>query len=231
MSKPLLDRRTLREQLAGHLRKEIANGVLKPGAPLVEANLSTRFGVSRGTVREVLRELHEQQFVVHHQRRGTFVHEVTPKEVLEIYEVRAALEGRAASAIAISGERLHRIVLLEAKISEMHASAGLSFRERVEADIGFHRELCLLSQNETLLLTWERLVGRIAAVHSCIPEPLISPLMSPDDHMLVVDAIRSENIAAISRTLNDFMAHAAAQVVAAMNQQCSSTVSFKTRAQ
>lgn len=229
MSTPLLDRRTLSEQLAECLRNEIANGVLKGGEPLVEASLSARFGVSRGTVREVLRELHEQQFVIYRRRTGMFVRKVTPQEVMEIYAVRAALEGRAAGIIATSRDKFHRISSLEAKVLAMRASSGLPFPEQVARDINFHRELCRLSDNKTLLQTWERLVRRIAAVHSCVSEPLIAPLMSPDDHMLVVDAIRSADAVAIYRLVDDFMAHAATQLVATMEKQSSSTVSFKDR--
>lgn len=67
--------------------------LLRVGDQPVEMALGAKFGVSRSTVREVLRELHEQRLVVHHPRTGRTVQAVGPREILEIYEVRAALEG------------------------------------------------------------------------------------------------------------------------------------------
>ena len=56
--------------------------------------------MSQAPVREALRDLALYGFVVNSPFRGTRVRGITPEELLEIYPIRAALEGVAAAAAA-----------------------------------------------------------------------------------------------------------------------------------
>jgi DNA-binding GntR family transcriptional regulator len=222
----VLERRTLREQLVDSLRAEIASGELGAGTPLVETALSARFGVSRGTVREALRELHEQGLVVHLPRTGTIVRQLSPDEITGIYEVRAALEGRAAVAIALSGDWEQHADRLEKLVDAMHRARTKPFLTRVQTDLEFHRQLCWLSGNATLARTWEQLVAQMSSVHSGMGESLVLPLMATDDHLVFVDAIRSRDPAFIQRTVDRVMAHSATQLLAALGDPGRSTAGF-----
>src|SRR5437016_3803193 len=78
------------------LVRAITSGDLPPGSPLIEVALAERFGVSRTPVREALTRL-EQDGLVARGDLGLVVREITPEEILDIYDVRIVLEGRAAS--------------------------------------------------------------------------------------------------------------------------------------
>jgi DNA-binding GntR family transcriptional regulator len=82
------------------LRAEIVSGQIPPGMKLSEARLAERFGVSRMPVREALKELESAGFVTIEQRRGTFVRGMSRSEILDLYEVREAVEGMAARLCA-----------------------------------------------------------------------------------------------------------------------------------
>jgi DNA-binding GntR family transcriptional regulator len=223
-----IDHRTLREQLADRLRDEIATGVLGAGDQLVEMALGAKFGVSRSTVREVLRELHEQGLVIHHPRTGTRVRALGPREILEIYEVRAALEGRAAGIVASSTDRDHAVSVLVERIRAMQDLAPAPFDTRVRRDLDFHREICRLAANKTLQLTWERLLSQIANIHLSVPESLIEPLMSPSDHILIVEAIAAGDADLASRTVSELMRHSALELTKALRSPGGRTTSFLT---
>ncbi|MFI5929328.1 GntR family transcriptional regulator [Micromonospora sp. NPDC051543] len=67
---------TLYQQLAHLLAKQIEGGQALPGQPLPsELHLQQTYGVARGTVRMVMRELRERGLVVTVHARGTFVAE------------------------------------------------------------------------------------------------------------------------------------------------------------
>jgi DNA-binding GntR family transcriptional regulator len=222
----VLERRTLREQVVDSLRAEIASGALVAGSPLVETALSARFAVSRGTVREALRELHEQGLVVQQPRTGTFVRQLSAAEVTGIYDVRAALEGRAAAAIARSPQWDEYAERLESRVDAMHRGRAEPFLERIRLDLEFHREMCRLSGNDTLLRSWEHLVAQMHSVHSGMGESLVLPLMSAEDHLAFVDAIRSRDAPLIHRTIDCVMAHSATQLIAAMQDPGRGTTSY-----
>ncbi|GEL21965.1 GntR family transcriptional regulator [Pseudonocardia sulfidoxydans NBRC 16205] len=222
----LLERRTLREQLVDGLRAEIITGELAAGTALVETALSARFGVSRGTVREALRELHDQGLVVHLPRTGTIVRRLSPDEITGIYDVRAALEGRAAVAISLSDDWEQHSDRLEQLVDEMHRARDKPFLARLQTDLEFHRQLCRLSGNETLARTWEHLVTQMSSVHSGMGESVVLPLMGAEDHLVFVDAIRSRDPAFIQRTIDRVMAHSAAQLLAALEDPARHTTGF-----
>src|SRR6476469_7811948 len=85
-------KRTLRAQIAERLRAAILTGDIPPGASLVETALSERFDVSRGPLREALRQLIEDGLVVTVPYTGTHVASLSVEDVREIYSLRTALE-------------------------------------------------------------------------------------------------------------------------------------------
>ncbi len=98
-SRPL-GRRVFREEIRERLIEDILDGRLAPGARLVETRIAQQFGVSQGPVREALRDLELFGFVVSTSFRGTQVRQISTQDLLEIYPIRAALEGVAAYAAA-----------------------------------------------------------------------------------------------------------------------------------
>lgn len=77
------------------LRRDIAEGRLAPGAPLRQEELAARFGTSRIPVREALRALQAEGLVTYSPNRGATVAVVTTEDIVEMLEVRIALECHA----------------------------------------------------------------------------------------------------------------------------------------
>src|SRR5271156_5288103 len=70
----------------------ILRGELAIGQHLNESELASRFGMSRGPIREALRALEESRLVRSEKHRGVFVREISVAEADEIYDVREALD-------------------------------------------------------------------------------------------------------------------------------------------
>src|ERR1700722_4977740 len=91
---------SMKDAIVSQLRQEIASGIIAFGEKLSEARLAQRFGVSRMPVREALKELEAAGFVAIEHRRGTFVRRLSRREILDLYEVREAVECMAARLCA-----------------------------------------------------------------------------------------------------------------------------------
>lgn len=74
------------------LRKDILAGAIPEGEPLRQDSIAKRFETSRVPVREALRSLEAEGLVVFHPRRGASVASVDPNQILEMYDIRIALE-------------------------------------------------------------------------------------------------------------------------------------------
>src|SRR5215212_1736713 len=101
ISKPRkMIRRVLREEIRERLIDDILSGRLSPGTRIVETRLAQELGVSQAPVREALRDLELFGFVISSPFRGTQVREISNDDLVDIYPIRAALEGIAARSAA-----------------------------------------------------------------------------------------------------------------------------------
>jgi DNA-binding GntR family transcriptional regulator len=101
----------VREQVLDQLREAIVSQALKPGQRLVERELIEQTGVSRTTVREVLRQLAAEGLVVTIPNKGTVVASLSTERASELYEVRAVLESMAVRQFAERATDVQRVEL------------------------------------------------------------------------------------------------------------------------
>ncbi|MHB1537770.1 MAG: GntR family transcriptional regulator [Solirubrobacteraceae bacterium] len=117
----------LREQVVAVLREAILDFRLQPGQRLIERELIELTGVSRTTIREVLRELTAEGLVTTIPQRGAIVVKLTKKEASDLYELRATLEALTARLFTerASGEEVASLrESFEAMRRALQASSG-----------------------------------------------------------------------------------------------------------
>ena len=83
---------TRRDHVAEALRRAILSGLIAPGTQLVESRLASELAVSRGLLREAIRELIESGLAVNRPYAGTYVTEVNAAVLKDVYEIRRMLE-------------------------------------------------------------------------------------------------------------------------------------------
>ncbi len=204
------------------MRRAITTGQLSPGTHLVETDLSDALQISRGTLREAMRQLQQEGLIASGARGRLSVRHLDTKEIKDIFDVRAALESLAASELAARSDRADAVAQLREAVAEMMASwaasnledrAASNLEDRIEADLKFHRTMCHLSGNETLLHSWSSLEGsiRMSIMFAGMDRALKN--MDVKRHSDIVDAIESGDIARAAATVRDHMAGAATVLV------------------
>lgn len=125
------------------IKDDILGGRFAPGERLKEDELTARCAVSRTPVREALRRLGVEGLVVMTPNAGAQVAVLGPRDLEEIYALRAMIEGHAAERAAanIDGKQLRRLVALA---EEMEAAVGAGGGEALNlrftpANAEFHR--------------------------------------------------------------------------------------------
>ena len=86
------------EEVASELRELILAGTLPSGSRIDQDAVAESHGMSRLPVREALIALEQEGLVVNTQRRGAYVAQFTPEDVLDQYEVYGLVAGIAAAA-------------------------------------------------------------------------------------------------------------------------------------
>lgn len=165
------------------LRAEIIAGSLARGTRLKEDAIAERFGVSRVPVREALRQLETEGFVVAEKFKGVSVADSSTEAVIELMQIRRGLEVLAAELAAgrRGGESAD---LLRAVISEQRSD------QEVEAQtprFTFHRLVARASGNAHLETMIERLVHQTAWAFERVTQDEVAE--SGGDHSAVAQAI------------------------------------------
>jgi DNA-binding GntR family transcriptional regulator len=138
----------VKDTVADRLRAEIACGALRPGIRIIEGAWARKIGVAQASIREAINLLAQEGFVTKASGRSARVVSLTRQDVLQIYEIRGALEGLAARLLAA---RPHDAQPLEEALEEMRRAAKHRHPgELIDADLKFHLELCRLSNNSYL---------------------------------------------------------------------------------
>jgi GntR family transcriptional regulator, gluconate operon transcriptional repressor len=141
------------------MREAILSGDLEPGERLREIPLASRFGVSRGPVREAIRALEREGLVVREPRMGSMVLPIDERVADELYSVRALLEPFAARR-ALERHPGSLVARLSDALAPMRAAAAGTDRiGLVDPDLEFHTAFFREADHERLLHIWETMRG------------------------------------------------------------------------
>jgi DNA-binding GntR family transcriptional regulator len=198
------------------LERMIAVGELKGGDRLNESALALKLGISRGPIREACRTLEQTGVLRSEINRGFFVREITMKEALDIYDLRAqlgAMAGRLAAASVTSAQldELERLVeRMEAAVEA--EDVGAYYPLNVE----FHTRLIACADNHKLNQLWPTLENELHLFRTrsfMFPGSLRA---SNHDHRTVVAALRAGDAASASRLLAEHILEGKARLLRAI---------------
>jgi DNA-binding GntR family transcriptional regulator len=176
------------EGLVDALREAILTGRYAPGTRLVQEELADAFGMSRIPLREALRRLEGEGLVVITPNRGAIVRPLAPKDIVDLYELRLALESLALRRAA------QRYADLRASTKQRHAQARQAIAARNLAalfrlDRDFHADLAAASDNAHLVAALGAQWSQIMRVMHAYFQAGDYPVDTWDDHEAIADAV------------------------------------------
>ncbi|HEX4252006.1 MAG TPA: GntR family transcriptional regulator [Pseudonocardia sp.] len=210
----------LREQVLEGLRNAILDFELQPGQRLVERELMEQIGVSRATIREVLRELTVEGLVVTVPQKGAVVYSPSVTEARDLYAVRGALEALTVRrfierADAGQHDRLRATVAtLEADVA-----AGADMHRLLRDKDLFYQELLSGAASPTIEQILAGVQARVRLLRATsLSQPGRAPRMAEEMRGLV-DAITERDVDLATRLCTDHLEHAAATGLAALEHE------------
>ena len=185
----------LREVVCETLRDAIRKGKLKPGERLMESQLAEDLGVSRTPVREAIRKLELEGYVIMMPRRGTYVANLSIRDVNEVFEIRTSLDSLASGLAAerITDEELERLQRLLVAIGGYIEENDMD--KIVECDTEFHDLLYQASRNSRLvgiIFNLREQLTRFRSTSMAFPGRLKATL---EEHRRIVEAIAQGDVA------------------------------------
>lgn len=208
----------LREVVCETLREAIRTGVLKPGERLMEIQLAEELGVSRTPVREAIRKLELEGYVIMMPRRGTYVANLSIRDVNEVFEIRTSLDSLASGLAAerITDEELERLERLLVLIGEYIEENDMD--KIVETDMEFHDLLYQASRNTRLvgiIFNLREQLTRFRATSMAYPGRLKETL---EEHTRIVEAIAQGNVELAQKAAEEHMEKSEHTLLVSMEQ-------------
>ncbi|MBQ9376297.1 MAG: GntR family transcriptional regulator [Schwartzia sp.] len=206
----------LREVVCETIRDAIRHGVLQPGERLMEIQLAEELGVSRTPVREAIRKLELEGYVIMMPRRGTYVSDLSIRDINEVFEIRTSLESLATGLAAerATEEELERLQRLLVQIGAYIEHGDME--KIVETDTEFHDLLYQVSRNKRLIGIISNLreqLTRFRKTSMSFPGRLKETL---GEHREIVEAIAQGDVQAAQQAAERHMEKAEQALLASL---------------
>ncbi|MGH2850656.1 MAG: GntR family transcriptional regulator [Solirubrobacteraceae bacterium] len=201
----------LRQQTLDLLRDAILDFRLRPGQRLVERELIELMGVSRTTIREVLRELATEGLVTTIPQKGAIVVNTTPEGAQDLYEVRAALESLAARRFVEYADAEHVAALRAAvdEFAELARARTPDIRAMLQAKDRFYAELIAGSGNGAIEAVLSSVRARVRVLRAISLSEPGRPAAALTELEELLAAIEARDADAAARSAARHLEHAA----------------------
>ncbi|WP_324616617.1 GntR family transcriptional regulator [Ornithinimicrobium avium] len=198
---------SMAQQAYLQLRERLVMLDITPGEPLNEQALAAELQVGRTPLREAIKRLETEHFLVTFARRGTFATRVDPTALAEISEVRQALEPLAARRAARLADRSGREDLEAIRTALLALDRTSTPRRHMEMDVQVHTTIYALARNSHLesslthflflaMRIWSAAVRRLEDVSSHVAE-----------HVRLIDAVATGDEDLAARLMLEHMEH------------------------
>jgi len=186
-----LSRMSNRDRVVSEVRRQIVRGDLLPGDRITEWDVANALGVSRGPVREGLRELEREGLVLSLRNRGAVVMDMKDEELIGLLlPIRLTIERFAAVAVTERSEPA-RFDELEAIVEQMESAALAQDTDLVtDLDLNFHRCMVEASEQQHAIHLWQSIYPRIQAqLHRIGRGRRTSLAEIPGEHRLILEVL------------------------------------------
>jgi DNA-binding GntR family transcriptional regulator len=157
------------EAVQALLRQRITEGLLLPGARLVDQALAEEFGVSRNTVRDALRLLAADGLVVSVRNAGSSVRTLAAADIRDIYTARRLLETGAILQSADATDAMLEEVDRAASASEQHVLSG-DWGRVGTASLAFHRAVVRMARSARVDEFFNNLAAQLRLAFAVMPD-------------------------------------------------------------
>ena len=206
---PLIQRRSLHDEIAVRLRDMVMEGELRPGIKVPERELCERFGVSRTPMREALKVLAAEGLLQLLPNRGAVVAKITREEIAELFPIMGALEGLAAELAAkrMTAPQLAKIEALHASMLERYRLSDWLAYTKLNRQI--HEAFFAAAQNSELATMFQTLLVRTHAVRFVTRKTPERWREAIEEHEAIMVALRARDGAQLNALMRLHLEHKA----------------------
>jgi len=196
---------SLKDKAYTAIRDAILTLELEPGTSLVESDLARQLGISKTPVRDALQELERDGLVIRIPFKGTYVTEVMEKDLREIFQLRAVLEGLAARLATplFTSQELDQLDRDHAASEDALAKGDLALCSKLGK--GLHDAIIDKADNEQLITMIRNLDASLMRFRALSDRGSGRLDVSIREHRRIIDALRRQDAYAAEESVRDHL--------------------------
>jgi DNA-binding GntR family transcriptional regulator len=202
----------LHKDVVARLRDKLIEGVMPPGSRVPEKDLCAEFGISRTPLREALKVLAAEGYVVLLPNRGARVAKMTRNDLEELFAVcggMEALAGELACKHATDAE-ISEIKALHDRMAQYYAARDLAGYYPLNRAI--HEAIVRATHNSVLITMYENVSARIRRARFVAPMPPDHWQLAMAEHEAILNALQRRDAAMLSSILKTHLRNKLEQV-------------------
>lgn len=213
--------KSAQQRAYAYIRDQIINGTLQGGVKLNPTSIAEELNISRMPVREALLQLDAEGLVTNRLNRGAVVTPLTPDDIEELFEIRAALEGIAArhAATRFSASDMEELQALASRLKRPPTDPRAWLKIHDE----FHDFLCILSGRRRLLTEIRRVRSSVHPYLLLYISVYHETEMEGAEHEALLSALQTRNKLLVERVVTIHVLSAGAGVINFLRQRNSTT--------
>lgn len=186
-----------REQVANIIRDAIITGELKPGDKIREKEISEKLAISRGPIREAMRQLVEEGLLISYPYKETVVAELSDDEIINVFiPIRVIVEKQSILKACenLQDEQINTLQDYADKMIDFYHKRD--FPNLAECNILFHKYIVSLSGSKSLEHVWNSITNRIRIHFHNLGLKLDIATLEKDamEHQEIIDALKERNV-------------------------------------
>ncbi len=213
---PALQTERLTDTVYAILRERILGGMFAPGERLNVDALAQQLNISQTPIKGALARLVADGLVEVQPRRGTFIAQVSPRQISELLSIRRALELLAAETI-FDHITTADIAQLRAMVEAIESATDVD--EHYRGNYELHKRLVELSGNSKLAQFYTELNGHIhmALIHASSQHWRERAGEEAAEHQAIIDALTQGDVKALQAAITAHLNRASASLMSDLN--------------
>jgi DNA-binding GntR family transcriptional regulator len=222
---PIMPSRSIADQIYERTKRDILNGIIKPGQRLHEVDVANAVSASRTPVREAFRRLEQENLVERVARGGVRVIQLEWEAVKDLYDLRTVLETYAIKLACekITSEQIVTLKQIKAQAMELLSSPELSsdyvFSRFMELNAQFHETIYQATGSHFLMVIINQLRGIVQVMRSMSLQVEQSSTRAWAEHNRLIQYLEKHDVQSAQDLIQQHVQNAAQEVLSVMKRK------------
>ncbi len=209
-----LENKSVKDYIYEKIKELLENNEFTIGEKINKNDLANRFNISLTPINDALNRLVGENYLVQYPRKGFFVKEFSAKELCDLFEIRAGLEGIAIRLCCekSSDEELNQLIhafdIFENNIGENMR------KEYIQIDKEFHKKIIFLADNPLI----SQVRNSLGFLSRSYQKGLMKPMeISLSEHHSIIDALKKRDGKMAQKAMEDHLLGSRDRIISKIN--------------